>query len=238
MFESHINVEYCNSVTSIKYICKDINKGSDMAVIQRESVNRNDEITMYQFGRYLSTNEAFWRIFGFQVHGRNPAIQHLQVHLENGQRVYFRPERAHEVAQNPPATTLTGFFNLCRDDPDARGLLYQDVPRHYVWNKVRKVWTRRQRGTAIGRMYAVHPNNGECFYLRILLSKIRGPVSLQHLKTVGGTVCETFREACLRRGYLDDDRQWQNALEEAKETRSSAAIRSLFAIIVCECSPA
>ena len=115
MFESHINVEYCNSVTSIKYICKDINKGSDMAVIQRESVNRNDEITMYQFGRYLSTNEAFWRIFGFQVHGRNPAIQHLQVHLENGQRVYFRPERAHEVAQNPPATTLTGFFNLCRD---------------------------------------------------------------------------------------------------------------------------
>jgi len=87
-------------------------------------------------------------------------------------------------------------------------------------------------------MYAVHPNNGECFYLRILLSKVRGPVSFEHLKTVGETVCETFREACLRRGYLDDNRQWQNALEEAKETRLSVAIGSLFAIIVRVCSPA
>ena len=33
MFDAHINVEYCSSVQSIKYICKYINKGSDMAVV-------------------------------------------------------------------------------------------------------------------------------------------------------------------------------------------------------------
>jgi len=100
------------------------------------------------------------------------------------------------------------------------------------------MWTRRQRRPAIGRIEGVHLNNGECFYLRILLSKVRGPTSFDHLKSVAGTLCETFREACLRRGYLDDDRQWQNALEEAKDTRSPASLSSLSAIIVCEYSPA
>ena len=44
-FKAHINVEYCNSVKSIKYICKYVTKGSDMAVFSLQ--NPNDEITQY-----------------------------------------------------------------------------------------------------------------------------------------------------------------------------------------------
>lgn len=65
MFNVHLNVEYCNSVKSSKYICNYIDKGSDVAILELESAdpNSNDEITRYQLGRYISSNEAFWRIF-------------------------------------------------------------------------------------------------------------------------------------------------------------------------------
>ncbi|GFR15403.1 helitron_like_N domain-containing protein [Trichonephila clavata] len=36
-YNAHINVEYCNSVKAIKYICKYVNKGSDMAVFGVEN---------------------------------------------------------------------------------------------------------------------------------------------------------------------------------------------------------
>ncbi|XP_039967840.1 uncharacterized protein LOC120779563 [Bactrocera tryoni] len=59
IFEAHINVEYCNSVKSIKYICKYVNKGSDMAVFGVADYQSIDEIQQYQMGRYISSNEAF-----------------------------------------------------------------------------------------------------------------------------------------------------------------------------------
>ncbi|GFW69060.1 helitron_like_N domain-containing protein [Trichonephila clavipes] len=115
-YNAHINVEFCSSVKSIKYICKYVHKGSDMAVFRVENtnvnappVNKNDEITLYQIGRYISSNEAAWRIFGFPIHERDPAVVQLAIHLENGQRVFFTNETAIDRAINPPKTTLTAF---------------------------------------------------------------------------------------------------------------------------------
>ena len=85
IFKAHINVEFCNSVKSIKYICKYINKGSDMSMVALEGENGGkDEISDYQLGRYVGSNEAFWRLMQFPIHKRFPAIIHLAVHLENG----------------------------------------------------------------------------------------------------------------------------------------------------------
>jgi hypothetical protein len=62
MFQAHINVESCQSVKSIKYICKYVNKGSDQAVFQlQKSGPILDEIQAFQLGRYISSNEAVWR---------------------------------------------------------------------------------------------------------------------------------------------------------------------------------
>ena len=49
-----------------------------------------DEIAQYQAGRYISSSEAVWRILSFPIHERSPAFVHFAVHLQNGQRVYFR----------------------------------------------------------------------------------------------------------------------------------------------------
>lgn len=110
-FKSHINVEWCKSVSSIKYITK----GPDYASFKLvhgekendETSNKNkiiDEITNYTTGRYINSNEAAWRIFGFETHKRYPPIQHLDIHLENNERVYFTEQNASTIVENPRPT--------------------------------------------------------------------------------------------------------------------------------------
>lgn len=111
-----------------------------MAVFGVPDSNANDEITQYLMGRYISTNEALWRIFSFPIHERYPAVIHLSVHLENGQRVYFTDQNIQQRAVQPSDTTLTAFFKLCESDPFARTLLYSDVPQYYTW--LAKKWQR------------------------------------------------------------------------------------------------
>ncbi|XP_050338078.1 uncharacterized protein LOC126764437 [Bactrocera neohumeralis] len=250
IFQSHINVEYCNSVKSIKYICKYVNKGSDMAVFEvPDADNRNDEITRYQMGRYVSSNEAIWRIFAFPLHERHPVVVHLAVHLENGQRVYFTTENIQQRAAQPLATTLTAFFRLCETDTFARSLLYTDVSQYYTWNTSSKEFQRRKQGTAVdghpgiystdalGRMYTIHPNNAECFYLRLLLMNVQGPRSFEYLKIVDGHLCETYREACHLLHLLENDSHWESTLQDACVSSLPQQIRMLFSIIISTCMP-
>ena len=147
MFEAHINVESCQSVKSIKYICKYINKGGDVAVFGLEGNQENpDEVQSFQMGRYISSNEAVWRILNFPIHERYPTVVHLSVHLENGQRVYFNQDNIHQQIQEPPQTTLTAFFQLCLQDHFAKTILYCEVPRYYTWNASEKQFHRRKQG--------------------------------------------------------------------------------------------
>ncbi|XP_036339810.1 uncharacterized protein LOC118749148 [Rhagoletis pomonella] len=258
-FNAHINVEFCSSVKSIKYICKYVNKGSDMAVFQIQNtdgnaprLSDNDEIMRYQIGRYISSNEAVWRIFGFPIHERDPAVIHLAVHLENGQRVFFTNETAIERAMNPPKTTLTEFFELC-NRPDAFGafartLLYSEVPRFFTWNQTKK-WIPRKKGTPIdacpglfksntlGRVYTVNPRQTECFYLRLLLVNVIGPLSFQDIRNVNGQQYPTYKDACLALGLLEDDNHWDDMLAEAALGSTTTQIRLLFAIVLTTCFP-
>ncbi|XP_065370863.1 uncharacterized protein LOC135963006 [Calliphora vicina] len=247
-FKAHINVEYCHSVKSIKYICKYVTKGSDMAIFSLQ--NPNDEITQYQMARYISSNEAVWRILGFPIHERHPTVVHLSVHLENGQRVYFTEGNARERATEPPATTLTSFFDLCRMDLFAKTLLYSEIPTYYTWNASTRKFQRRKQGKpvagwpnlystdALGRVYTVHPQNSECFYLRLLLINVPGPTYFENLRTVDGEICATYREACQKLQLLENDSHWETTLADAAAINHPSKIRTLFAIILVSCSPA
>ncbi|KAF2903264.1 hypothetical protein ILUMI_02924 [Ignelater luminosus] len=220
-----------------------------MAVFGIAAPNNNDEVSTYLMGRYVSSNEAIWRIFSFSIHERHPTVVHLAVHLENGQRVYFTAENAAQRAERPPATTLKSFFEICAGDPFARTLLYSEMPKYYTWNASFKKFQRRKQGQpvpgyeniystdALGRIYTVHPNNDECFYLRLLLVNVRGPTSFQSLRTVNGELCATYREACQRLHLLEDDVHWDHTLADAVISSTSHQIRTLFAIIISTCFP-
>ncbi|XP_067131955.1 uncharacterized protein [Centruroides vittatus] len=243
---AHVNVEYCHSVKSIKYVCKYVNKGSDQATFTLENgKDGKDEVTTYASGRYISSAEAVWRILEFPIHERFPPVVHLAVHFLNGQRIYFNEQNLCDKLSSPPTTTLLSFFDLCNVDDFAKTLLYSEVPVYYVWNK--RSFQRRKRGVnvegwsgvkkeyVLGRVYTVHPNNTECYHLRMLLHEIRGPISFEALKTVDGHLHPTFQSACKALGLLEDDRHLDSALEEAALCQTPHMIRELFAIILLFC---
>jgi hypothetical protein len=252
-YKTHINVEFCSSVKSIKYICKYVHKGSDMAIFGVQNINENDEIARYQMGRYISSNEAVWHILSFPIHERYPAVIHLHIHLENGQRVFFNEENAIIRALTAPKTTLTEFFELCKQQTTygafARTLLYAKVPTYFTWEITHKKWEPRKRGqpvvghpgifsnSTLGRLYTVHPKYQECFYLRLLLINVRGPTSFEYLRTVNGQKCPTNKAACERLQLLENDSHWEMTLADASLISSASQIRTLFAILLTTCFP-
>ena len=60
------------------------------------------------------------------------------------------------------------------------------------------------RESSIGRLYTVHPNLDECFFLRMLLVNVPGPRSFQQLKIVDGLTHVTFRAACHALNLLEN----------------------------------
>ncbi|GFR65242.1 ATP-dependent DNA helicase PIF4 [Elysia marginata] len=175
-------------------------------------------------------------------------VVHLQIHLENFQRVYFKENTAQQVANAaPPATTLTSYFHLCATDAFAQNVLYVDIPKYYTWDATKQTWQRRKRGrqvevgvneaAAIGRIYTISPKQGDCFYLRLLLLSIPGPTSFQMLRTVNGTTHESYRDACLALGLLEDDNIHRQTLQEACISQSPQQLRNLFAILLTQICP-
>lgn len=126
----------------------------------------------------------------------------------------------------------------------ARTLTYQEFPNHFVLksdenNPQSKIWSQRQRNSfAIGRMTYVGPTAGERFYLRTLLIVVRGPKSFDDLKTVNGEHCETFQRACVKRGLLEDDGEWEICLRDAAEIKTGSQLRHLFTTLLLFCAPA
>ena len=64
-----------------------------------------------------------------------------------------------------------------------------------------------------------------------------GATSFDDLKAIDGETCPTFRDACRKRGLLEDDNQYSLALQEAAISQMPSQIRTLYAIILTNCEP-
>lgn len=118
-----------------------------------------------------------------------------------------------------------------QEDEEAKQLLYQDIPIHYVWNETNHIWTERQRShDTIGRLVTVNPRNQELYALRLLLLRVMGAVSFDDLKTVGDVQLQTFKETAIALNLLQSDTEFRRTIEEAATYQMPKQLRQLFAI--------
>jgi hypothetical protein len=135
----------------------------------------------------------------------------LQIHLPGQHMVVFKPGEPIETVTacaQQECTMLTAFFNLNKKDKDAHQFTYQELPMHYVWDHQTKLWRSCPHGSAISCVYFVPPTAGEHFYLRTLLTTVKGSTSWEDLRTYNGVVHPTFHATCLACGLLENDDEW------------------------------
>ncbi|XP_052626798.1 uncharacterized protein LOC128133416 [Lactuca sativa] len=233
-YQTHINIEWCNQGSSIKYLFKYINKGPDRATVAVVPTNNEcenndvvDEIAEYYDCRYLSACEASWRIFTYDVHCRYPSVVRLPFHLPNQQQiVYGEDDDIDDVLDKPSvaASKFTTWMKCNAIDSEARKLTYVEFPTKFVWILNGRFWKRRKVGKAIGRIHSVSPKLGEAYFLRILLNKAKGPTSFDDIRTVNGQTHSSFRDACYALGLLDDDKEYIDAIKEASHSGSELSL--------------
>ncbi|KAG5537863.1 hypothetical protein RHGRI_025085 [Rhododendron griersonianum] len=245
MFDCHINVEVCSTIKAVKYLYKYIYKGHDKIIyrlVTSKFPEDIDEIQQFQAARWISPPEAIWRIYRFALHEIRPAVISLQLHLEGCQLIPLKKDtNLHNIVDNEfmLRTMLTQFFwmNMYNDRAKSLKLLYKDFPQHFVWNGSSRTWTERRQQEVIGRIITANPTEGERYYLRLLLTYIPAPTSYAHLKTVNGVTFNSYREAAISHGLLQDDNSNEKCMEEACLYRMPLSPRQLFSTILVYCAP-
>jgi hypothetical protein len=267
-FRAHINVEWCNKTHLIQYLFKYITKGPDRARAVIETCASNvaaassqvevgggslgpppldshrqpedvDEVREYIDCCYLSSHEATWRLFEFDIHYRTPAVERLAVHLPFMNSVVYpanQPLSSIVHDQRYLQTTLTEWFSANRRFPSARELTYIEFLTKWVWVKKYKEWCPRKGPTKIGRAIYINRSCGELYYLRMLLNNAKGATSYEDLQTISGVLYPTYKDVCQAMSLLGDDSEWREALREASMWGSAAQMRQLLVTIVLFCS--
>ncbi|SAL95592.1 hypothetical protein, partial, partial [Absidia glauca] len=219
-YNSHINVEICTSSRAVKYLCKYVTKGSDRSIFglvnQSNRGEDIDQIDDYQNARYIGPCEAIWRILKYQVQLHTPPVFRLDLHLPGEQLVRFEEDIFTEKLRQTAETASTGTKLLA------------------LW----KARTNPPIKNVVSRMYTASILNMELYCLRLVLLTVQGPTLYEHLKYFQGTMHETFQNAVLARGLLENDDEWDNCLEEASALAAyPSMIRRLFCHILLNCSP-
>lgn len=115
----------------------------DVAINNNNEIEYN-EIEHYLSHRYVSASEACYRLLEFDMHSRSHNIIHLAVHLPLEQNIYFHHGKENEALTNSNETTLTAWFDLNKNNPEARKYKYCDIPKHYRFCNKTKSWLKRK----------------------------------------------------------------------------------------------
>jgi hypothetical protein len=132
-------------------------------------------------------------------------------------------------------TQLTQWFVANQTSSLGHHLTYSAFPQKFTWDSCQKKWKFRKRGFKLGRVRYVHPTAGETFFLRMLLSVVRGARSYEEVRTYQNVLHPTFRDACQARGLIGDDTEWVSLFNEAVTWATPWQLRCLFMTILIYC---
>nr|GEW51330.1 DNA helicase [Tanacetum cinerariifolium] len=148
-----------------------------------------NEKTLFDINGHTHYRRRQTRVHFMKGGAREPVVQILNVHLENMQRGNFKEIDRLDVIVNMPdkkkKTTLNEWYVYNNEHTDGMHLIYLDFSSEFVWHADSKSWHRREIRTkkSIGRLAYVHPNSGDLFYFRMLMSHQKGcrsPIEEKH----------------------------------------------------------
>ncbi|XP_024010374.1 uncharacterized protein LOC112085394 [Eutrema salsugineum] len=105
---------------------------------------------------------------------------------------------------NPRILELDEFLEQCNQSyPEARNLLYSEIPSMFVWDRKNRTWRPRLKGNSGACVVDESPTEyGEEYYMRLVLDLVRGLRSFDDIRTVGGVVYPSFRSAYHALGFI------------------------------------
>ncbi|CCE26556.1 uncharacterized protein CPUR_00024 [Claviceps purpurea 20.1] len=194
--------------------------GSRTVQVDNRSVVAFNKKLMHKYRAHINIE--------FCVSYRSIQYLHKYVCKGNDRTTIEMQDRRDEVKQYIKARKLMGFFRWSPEHPETN-YLYAEMPSNCVWVAQPRVWKQREKYLRnIGRMFHCSPVASERFYLRLLLTVVRGPKSFEELYHFEGRRYPTYREACIARGLADDDKEWVSCFDDAVRICLGRGLRTLF----------
>ncbi|KAM1736615.1 hypothetical protein ACFX12_014956 [Malus domestica] len=199
-------------------------RGNDSYPVYRRRDNHNP-VSLHQNASIMVDNRWVipynsWLLLRYDCHINVEICCNIKSVKYLYKYVYKGPDRvAFEVHHEPIQDEIKQFV-------DARWSFLPRIPL-----------ARKHDNTYTGSSLKVSPNEGEKFYLRILLNHVRGPTSFDDLRTVNDIVQPTFIKAVEQQDLLEDDDSIRQCLREASNIRMPSALRRLFVTILVYCEP-
>nr|GEZ96214.1 hypothetical protein [Tanacetum cinerariifolium] len=86
-----------------------------------------------------------------------------------------------------------------------------------------------------GRMVFANPAEGEQFYLRVLLQRVKGHTGFDFIYTINDVLYTTFRRVALKRGLIKSDDYIHASLRDSSMHELLGPLRRLFATLLIFC---
>lgn len=262
LFDCHICVDVVTATSCVKYLFKYVHKGEDYAKARIQGIKC--EIELYRKTRYISAAEATWRLLGFHMVDRYPAVTKIHAHLEGEQYVTYpagaTKEERIQIAEASPSSLMTYFkrpsddvfapltvldyfeqFTVTKQKKDQPALTVPPFGK-YLDGYLNIISNRKRKDDHVCRITFQNPAVGDLFYLRLLLHSIPGRSFLDlrttHPDNSAPIEHATFHDAARARGLITGDEEYTICMEEASQFEVGHQLRSLFVTLILDGAPA